>query len=231
MSLLGGLNKDESIERSADSVGFSALESDVYQGTIKQAYGIESDGGAKGIALELDLDGRTYKETIYFTSGKEKGQKPYYETKNGKKVFLPGYQTLDDLCAVTTEQYLASQETEEKKVKVYNRDANKELPTDVEVLVDLIGKKVQVGIIKTLENKWVKGVKTSDTVEKNSIDKVFNEDGFTLNELLAEAEEAEFINTWLDKNKGVTKDNSKSVAGSSGSEGSPKKSGGLFGKK
>ena len=116
MSLLGGLNKDDNIERSADSVGFSALESDVYQATIKQAYGTESDGGAKAIALELDINGRTYKESIYFTSGKEKGQKPYYETKNGKKVFLPGYQTIDDLCAVTTEQYLASQETEEKNL-------------------------------------------------------------------------------------------------------------------
>ena len=231
MSLLGGLKKDDSIERSADSVGFSALESDVYQGTIKQAYGTESDGGAKAIALELDLNGTTYKETIYFTSGNEKGQKPYYETKNGKKVFLPGYQTLDDLCAVTTEQYLASQETEEKKVKIYNKEAKKELPTDVEVLVDLIGKKVQLGVVKTIENKWSNGVMLSDTVQKNSIDKVFNEDGFTLNELLAETEEPVFINTWLDKNKGVTKDNSKPVAGTSGSEGSPKKSGGLFGKK
>lgn len=231
MSLLGGLNKDDNIERSADSVGFSALESDVYEGTIKQAYGTESDSGAKAIALEIDLNGRTYKETIYFTSGKEKGQKPYYETKQGKKVFLPGYQTLDDLCAVTTEQYLASQETEEKKVKVYNKDAKKELPTDVEVLVDLIGKKVKLGIVQTIENKWSNGVQTSETTQKNSIDKVFNEDGFTLNELLAEADEPEFINTWLDKNKGVTKDKSKAVASSSGSEGSPKKSGGLFGKK
>lgn len=231
MSLLGGLNKDDSIERSADSVGFSALESDVYEGTIKQAYGTEADSGAKAIALEIDLNGHTYKETIYFTSGKEKGQKPYYETKQGKKVFLPGYQTLDDLCAVTTEQYLASQETEEKKVKVYNKDAKKELPTDVEVLVDLIGKKVKLGIVQTTENKWSNGVQTSETTQKNSIDKVFNEDGFTLNELLAEADEAEFINTWLTKNKGVTKDKSKAVASSSGSEGSPKKSGGLFGKK
>lgn len=231
MSLLGGLNKDDNIERSADSVGFSALESDVYEGTIKQAYGTESDSRAKAIALEIDLNGRTYKETIYFTSGKEKGQKPYYETKQGKKVFLPGYQTLDDLCAVTTEQYLASQETEEKKVKVYNKDAKKELPTDVEVLVDLIGKKVKLGIVQTIENKWSNGVQTSETTQKNSIDKVFNEEGFTLNELLAEADEPEFINTWLDKNKGVTKDKSKAVASSSGSEGSPKKSGGLFGKK
>ena len=231
MSLLGGLNKDDNIERSADSVGFSALESDVYQATIKQAYGTESGGGAKAIALELDIDGHTYKETIYFTSGKEKGQKPYYETKQGKKVFLPGYQTLDDLCAVTTEQYLASQETEEKKVKVYNKDAKKELPTDVEVLVDLIGKKVKLGIVQTIENKWSNGIQTSETTQKNSIDKVFNEDGFTLNELLAEADEPEFINAWLAKNKGVTKDKSKAVASSSGSEGSPKKSGGLFGKK
>ena len=29
MSLLGGLNKDDNIERSADSVGFSALESEL----------------------------------------------------------------------------------------------------------------------------------------------------------------------------------------------------------
>ena len=98
-------------------------------------------------------------------------------------------------------------------------------------MVDLIGKKVKLGIVQTIENKWSNGVQTSETIQKNSIDKVFNEDGFTLNELLAEADEPEFINTWLDKNKGVTKDKSKAVASSSGSEGSPKKSGGLFGKK
>lgn len=239
MSLFAGLKRDESIEQPKDTLGggFTVLETDVYPAVVKMAYAGKSRGGAQSVTIEFQLpDERTHKETFYVTSGDAKGNKNYYES-NGTRRYLPGFVTVDELCAVATGHLLADQETATKIVKEYDFDAGGEIDKEVPALTDLIGKKVKLAIRKVVEfkrkeidGKWVD---VDETREKNEVDKAFNEDGFTVNELMNKAEEAEFIDAWIEKNQGKVKDLTKGKKASPAGSGTgspkaaPKKS--LFG--
>ena len=205
----------EGLQDSEDRIGgFQRLDTDVYAGMIKVAYAITSEGGAQGVVLNIDFEGKEYSETIYVTD--KKGQN-YFLNKddNTKKVQLPGFIIIDELCLVTTDKPLSEQDTEEKVVKVYDKDAKKELPKGVPVLTELTGKPVLLGVLKTLENQNEKSgseyVPTAKTREVNSIDKVFHP---TLRITVVEARntkegeqpEAKFIESWTTRNKGNTRD-------------------------
>ena len=83
----GDLNTD-GLEQSRDTLGGGgAVESDSYTGKIKLAYAGASQGGARFLAVHIDLDGREYRETLYVTN--KQGQN-FYE-KGGKKIPLPGF--------------------------------------------------------------------------------------------------------------------------------------------
>lgn len=201
--------------------GYSPLETDIYTGPIKLAYAGQSDGGARNVTLVLDIGGREYTETVYYTN--RQGQN-FYE-KDGSKRSLPGFIIIDDLCMVTTEKPLKDQDTEEKTVKIYDYDKREEVPTAVHVLVDLIGKEASFAIQKNLENKSKKEgneyVDTADTRETNNIQKVFHkETRMTVPEARNGSDTAEFYDAWLSKNKGVTRDK-RTVKGNASQAGAP----------
>ena len=205
MSLFKKLETSTAIETDKDVLGgskFSPWDSGVYDAVIDLAYVEESKGGALGVNFTFKTqEGKELRQTIYVTSGKEKGQLNYYETKEGTKKYLPGFTLVNDLCLLTVGDELSDLETETKVLSIYSFDAKKEVPTKKEVLTDLLGKDITLGVLKVIEDKYNS---PGETRTVNDISKVFRtEDKMTANEIRAEETEASFYEAWKEKNTGV----------------------------
>lgn len=225
MSLFGNLTS-AGLEESQDRLGggFGAIETKIYSGIIKALYAGQSGKGARNVTLIADFAGREYRETIYITN--RKGEN--FFTKDGKKVPLPGFTTIDDLCLVATGKPLAEQEAEDKMVKIYDAEAKKELPKTVPMIVEAIGKPISLAIVKQIVNKNVLNESTgeyeatAETREENFTDKVFDTDTkMTVNEARAGADTAAFWDGWLERNQGKTRDKRSVKEGEAGATGTP----------
>lgn len=194
----------EALEQAEDRVGggFQAIPTGIYDATITMAYAIQSAGGAHGIVLLADVGGKELRETIYITN--RKGEN-FYPDKNdsSKKMPLPGFTLVDDICLLTTGEPLAEQSTDEKKVKVYDPNQKKEVPTDVPVLTGLLGQKIKLAVLRVIEDKQKKGDdgnyhNTGETRTINQIDKALHaETSRTVNEYRHEVETPEFHDEWV----------------------------------
>lgn len=218
MSLLNAVKTDVKVEDDIDVLGGGgALESGAYNTRVGMAYMQKSKGGALGVFLTL-LDGKKeIREAIYVTSGDAKGNKTYYE-KDGVKNPLPGFTLINNLCLLTVGKELSEMEAEMKTVNVYNADAGKEVPTEVEVLTELLGKEVLTALFKQVVNKTkmvgTERITLPETREQNSIDKFFRaRDRMTAAEIRAKATTAVFLDTWIEKWAGVTQDKTTTVGG------------------
>lgn len=227
MNAIFGNLTTEGLEQAEDRIGgFQPLDSDVYDATIKAMYAGQADSGARNITVIADIGGREYRETIYITN--KKGENFFLnKNDNTKKVPLPGFTVIDHICLVTTGKPLAEQMTEDKVVKVYDREAAAEVPKSVPMLVEALGKPVSLGVIRQLENKSKKDssgnyVDTEETREVNFIDKVFDtESKMTVVEALNETESADFYIAWIERNKGNTRDKRTVKDGQGGQSGRP----------
>lgn len=227
MALFGNL-KSEGLEESQDRLGgFSPFDSAIYAGKIKYAYAGTSSGGSTFVALVVNIDGKEYRETFYVTN--KKGENFYLNPQDkNKKVPLPGFTVIDDICLIASGEPLANQETEDKVINIYDFDQKKEVPTTVPMLTGLIGKDIKLGILKQLENKNEKVgdeyVPVAATREINIVDKVFHPE---LNLTVAEArngqEEAKFHDAWSERNKGTVKDKRTIKEGEGGGSGKPQR--------
>lgn len=142
--MFGNLTND-GLEEAGDRLGGGSLfETGVYEGVVKMAYaGKASQSNAQSITVLIDIGGREFRETLWVTN--RNGENSWQDKTDPKKKHpLPGFTQVDDLCLVTTGQGLADQEIEEKVVKIYDFEQKKDMPTNVPVLVDLIGKPVYV---------------------------------------------------------------------------------------
>lgn len=235
MSLLSNLTTDETINNETDSVGGGGpLETGIYKSKITMAYLNKSKGGALGLNLHFKTeDNQEFRQTLWVTSGDAKGNKNYYENKKGEKNYLPGYIHADALCLLTVGTGLPAMDTEQKVVNVYSPEAGAEVPTKVEVLVDLIDQEALVALQKQLVDKRAQGDDgqyhpTGETREENEIDKIFRaKDGMTTAEIRAEREEASFIDTWKEKWDGKTRDRTTKQA--NGTAGAPRQAAGAQG--
>jgi len=239
MNMLANLKAEDGVvvEEEQDRIGGSrTLDTDIYGFIIEAAYLGQSKGGATSVnfVLKDKKSGTTFKPTIYVTSGREKGSKTYYTKKDeatGKETNypLPGYLVANGICELTTGVPLAEQAAEEKVVKIYNFDSKSEVPTKVQMLVDLIGKEFFGAVIRQTvdKNKEVNGqyVATGETRDENEIDKVFcAREGFenmTQTEIKAkragdDTVEASFFKTWLEANQGKTRNKAKGGGGTAG---------------
>lgn len=222
----GGLNTT-GLEQNQDRLGGSyILDTGAYDATVKVAYAIESANGAKGVSLIADINGREYRETVYVTN--RQGENFFLNRDDkSKKVPLPGFTTIEDICLCTTEKPLSEQMIEEKMVNVYDFDAKKEVPKSVPVLTDLIGQQVTLGIIRVLENKSAKDGNGNyqpipETREVNNIDKVFHTPTkMTMVEATNGKTEGEFFPKWVERNEGNTQDKRKIKDGEAGTAGRP----------
>ena len=238
-TLFGNLKeKTQGMEQAQDRVfgGGYVIDSDIYEMTLKAAYVGQSSKGANFMHVIFKRDGEDteYREDVYFTSGNDKGGTPYYE-KNGKKLPLPGYTVISDLCLILGGAPLEETDFQEKTLKVYDPESKTEQPKSVMVPVELLDKKLLVGVLRSTEIKQAKDatgnyVDTDETRDTNSIDKLFDlESKRTVVEAMNGAEEAVFFNTWLETNKGKVIDRTKKKdgkPGQSGAAGAPPKAAG-----
>jgi hypothetical protein len=211
---------DASIEETKDTLGGGSFvwDTGVYDVVIDSVYMDQSRGGAYNLNFVFKTaDGRTLNQTLYVTSGAEKGTRNYFE-KDGKKKYLPGFVTANEIALVTTGKELSQLEMEDKIVEIYDYDLQKKVPTTKPVFMDLIGKQLKLGVHKVKEYKKTKDasgayVPTSEIKEFNEVNKTFNTEGLTAVELKAGETESKFLNKWLerhgadfvrDKTKGVT---------------------------
>jgi len=150
-------------------------ETGIYDFVVDRAYGGQSDGGAYFIDVRLKTeDGKTMNVREYITSGNEKGVRPYYIDKDGKQRALPGYakmNALDVLLTGNAEQY---PKTEKKTILLWNKDAEKEIPTEANVVTGWIGKPItglvrMVREFKKAKNASGKWEATTDTKETSEI--------------------------------------------------------------
>ena len=221
--------KTDGLEQAKDTLGGGFVkESGIYLATIKQMIGGSSENGALNVMLLATLpDGSEYRETIYVSN---RDGLPYYERDN-KKIPLPGFTTIDDICMMTVGAPLSEVQWEEKTVKLYNRDAGAEVPTSANCIEGVTGEKVYLGIQKILANKSKKNDLTNkyeDIAEErqyNAIDKVFHAES---KQTMAEArngQDATFFDAWDKKRTGQVKDErtiKDGVAASGATAGRPK---------
>lgn len=229
MSLLKNLTSDSSISGEKDNLGGGnrVLESGLYLMKTAIAYITKSGGGALGLVLHLKTeDGRELRQTLWMTSGTEKGCKNFYE-KDGEKHYLPGYLLANSLCLLTIGKEISNLDTEQKVVNVYSSEAKSEVPTKVDMLTDLLGQEIIGAVFKQVVDKTKKGddgkyYPTGETREENELDKFFRvRDKMTVAEIRAQAEEPIFYGAWNDKWTGKTRERAKG-AGSAGTAGAPK---------
>jgi hypothetical protein len=226
MNMFANLKTDDSIQNETDSVGSSGpLDSNIYKATVNMAYAITSKGGAQGIVLTLKTEtGRELRQTLWISSGKEKGCLNYYETKDGDRKYLPGFLLFQSISLLTKGVEITDLDIQEKVVNIYNVEAKKEVPTSVPVIMDLLDQEVYTAVIKQTVDKNVKNpnfdeskpshktdnpmyIANGETRDENEIDKFFRaSDKMTTAEIRAGAEEAVFFDTWLGKWEGQTKD-------------------------
>ena len=227
MSIFGNLT-NEGLEETTDRLGgFQIRATDIYPATIKAAYAGQSAGGARNVTVVVELPDGEYSETIYVTN---KNGENWFSNQNdkSKKVPLPGFTTVDDICLVTTGKPLAEQDTEEKVVKIYDFDERKELPKAVPMLVDLIGQPLFLGIVQQTVDKRQKNESTGEyeptgeTRDENVIEKVFHDPTkMTVVEARQGATEPVFFEKWLSKNKGNIRNKAKGADGKGAQSGRP----------
>ena len=111
----------EGMERQADTLGGgkTVLPTDVYKLHVKYAYSGESSGGALSITVVGSVNGNDYSETFWITN---KEKKNYFMSKNDKKVPLPGFTVIDDMCLFATGKPLAQQSTVDKIIEKYPQE-------------------------------------------------------------------------------------------------------------
>jgi hypothetical protein len=221
MSLLKTLKTDESIKgEERDSVGgFGVVDSGLYAAKIALAYVTKSAGGAIGLVTSFKTeDKKELRQTFWMTN--KQGQN-FYE-KDGQKNYLPGFNQANALALLTLGTEIADIETEEKVVNVYSAEARAEVPTKVQMLVDLLDKEVILGVQRQIVDKTAKDDKgvyqpTGDTREENEVDKIFRaKDKMTVAEIRAGAAEAKFIEQWAEKFTGKTRDRTTKGGGTAG---------------
>lgn len=221
------------VEKDIVGGGFKSLPSGIYGFDVLLAYCGKSKGGAKFVQLELkEVDTDNKRRFTIYVSNKE-GSIKYKNKKTGALEYLPGFLTIDSLCLLTVGKPLVQLQAqiEKKTINLYNFDLKREVPTEVDMLMPLIGQRIKAGILETIENKSAKNPSTGEYEpinEKrtiNEIDKFFRDrDDKTVGEIVGKKEKAEFIDTWKAKWDGVPNDKYKAVA-QAGNSGVP---GGAF---
>ena len=214
------LQRDATIEDEKDFIGGNGpLDTDAYTFAIEMAYMDKSSGGAMSLNLHLkSAEGLLLRQTIYVTSGDVKGNRNYYMVRKqgqetGERRYLPGFNTGNAICLLTIGKELSQMVPEEKTINLYDFEQKKDVPKQKDVLMELLGKEIDLGIMKQIVDKKEKVgneyVATGETRAENEIDKVFRtSDGFTVAEVTAQATEATFRQKWVDKNKGQVRDKS-----------------------
>lgn len=216
MSLLKNLETKAGVEGEKDILGGGgALDSGLYDLTIKVAYVTTSSGGALALNTVFDYNGKEVRQQFWMTSGNDKGNKNTY-TKDGKEFYLPGFISANSLALLTVGKEISQLDLEEKTIKLYDFEAKGEVPTKVQVFTELTGQTITAGVQKQTVDKNIDSgqvdgngrkiyVPSGETRDINEVVKFFRaDDGLTVPEIEAQVTEAKFKNDWDAKYTGKT---------------------------
>lgn len=195
--------RDASIEDKGDVLGggYKVFNTGIYAAKIVNAYFGKSSGGAESVFIEFETNEGTYSETFYITN---KQGKIYYTDKQGAKIYLPGFILVDELCSLVTggTTPLSDIEPEKKYVAIWDPVSRKKEPKEVEVLTKILDRECYIAIIKTKEYKTIKNgdeyVPTDEEINRNTLSKVFDSEGYTYKERISQ-EEPTFFDRWQDR--------------------------------
>ena len=232
------MNMFSKFKASADGVvqdadrmgGFSLKETGVYDATVKLIYFGEYKSGAQFAEAHFDIDGHMHRERLNIST--KTGENTYTDTKTNKPKFLPSFETLNDIAIVTTGEEFTDlvDQIEEKTVNVYDYDLKKEVPTNVNCLIPVMGQNITLAIFCQLVDKESKQddgsyAANGETREENALDKVFHtETGMTAYEGKSGLEKGLFIELWKKKNDGKEPRNLVKGKPGSGNAGAPSSS-------
>ena len=230
MGFLSGVdyNAQDAVESDVLGGGFKPFTSDVYDFEIKLAYYTKAQSGAVALNLELVTpDGRRLRDQNYITN-KEGGNK-FKDKQTGEMKYLPGFLTADSLCLLAAGIPLVKvdEQVETKTINLYSYEQKREVPTDVPMLMPLIGKRIKAGVLERIENKSKKNQSTgvyepiNEKRTVNVISKFFRQrDDLTVAEIKARLTDPKFIKDWIAQWQGKPDDRYKEVTGQ-GSAGMP----------
>lgn len=237
MGIFDQVNTSASVAPEKDSVKGSRKEplaSNIYNLIIKLAYVTKAKSGAMAVNLALVTpEEREIKLTEYVTSGDSKGNKTYYEKeKDGKKeqFALPGFALIDSLCQIVLNKSILACTTEKKSIKLYNYDAKAEVVTEVDMLMELVGKPICGAVLHQIQDKTAKNAAsgeyepTGKTYAINVVDKFLSPDERKTVSEIKNGIPADFAEKWLAKWKDQIDDQSTEVKGA-GLKGAPVASG------
>lgn len=230
MNVLSGMATDTSIAGEQDVInkGWQPLASAIYVFKIMAMYLGEAASGSRSVTVHLKSQtGVDVRQTLYVTSGREKGQLNYYvDSRTQEKRFNPSFLIADAICKLTVGKGVGELPTEKKIVKL--RKDGKEVEEEVDMLVDVIGQDISIGLLHQIDDVKAKtGEKdangkdiyapTGETRPSNVIDKVFRTaDMFTVPEILANKTVADFYHQWEKSWNGQVNDISKGLPGNAG---------------
>lgn len=236
MSLLNRVKRSNTavVEEKDSLGGRKVFETNVYPLEIKEAFIFVNDNGSTGVTVSGKFEsGDSYETTLWI--GDKKGNNFYVDKKTKQEKLLPAYIQFNTICELIVGFGLEDEDNElattEKVAKMGDKNRT------VEYIDDFAGATILIALEKQKKNKSVKVGEgksatyqpTAEIVFENELVKVFSADkdsyGYTLNELLAEAPEAEFMAKWLEKNQGKEIDRYKPVAGDAGGSAAPAKTG------
>lgn len=242
MSIFDGIDNSAKTEAEKDSVKGARrqpLDSDIYNTLVKSAHVIKSKGGAMGVVLNLvvadgDHKDRELRQTEYITSGDKKGNKTYYEREEDgkmKKFNLPGFSMIDNLTQLIAGKGVTEMPTEKRTINLYDFEQKKEVPTEVDMLVDLVNKPICSAVLRQIQDKTAKDAQsgeykpTGQVFETNVIDKFLDPlTRHTASEKM-NGVDADFQTRWVEKWKDNIDDQSSGV-NNAGQKGAPAPSGG-----
>jgi hypothetical protein len=205
------------------AAGGFLLPTGLYPMVVENAYLDKTATGAW--MMHVHLKRKTGGNQVYrfkncIVSGDAKGNKPTYISKQGKELPLPGYSQMNQITQICADLKLGQITPEKKLVKIWDFDASAEVAREVDVVTEIVGQEILVGLIEKHENKRGLNEKTgkweptNDRNELNEIDKVFYPDGFSVTEKEAEADTPVFVETWKKAHPdGVAVNKFKPVAG------------------
>lgn len=211
--------KQTKTEAAKDTVGgFVVHDSGVYPAQVIRMFGVKAESGAIGVTLELNLfldenmpeQATRYNETIYVTNSD--GENFYTSSKDKKNYTNSGWLLIDALALFATngEAGLAD-DLETEQIFIKRKVNDKEVNVETELYSELTGLDFMVGLhkiqkpaSKKVDGKWVEDAE-ADPVTENRIDRVFNEEGFTILEIEKELDEPKFIDEWEKTWKGKMK--------------------------
>ena len=246
MSLFKSKANDSDVTQEKDTLGGSRLfNSGIVDFIIESAFITFSAGGAMAFNAHLKdkVSGNIFRVLEWVTSGDEKGNKNTYTNDKGT-FYLPGYNianAITQLAADMVLQDISEDDLIVKNIKLWNGKEKKEVITEVNMVEELIGKPITVGVLKCIVDKTAKNdagkyVATGETREENQIGKIFHtETGFTVQELKAGVEEGQdpkFRSEWAEKYTDQVQDKSskdaKATKGAPGAATAPEKKSSLF---